>query len=87
MWKDEGKNMGNFEIVLSSLDELNEICKFIENSYGWFPSILIVNGSKFIDWSKNGKFEYANGGALDGMDLYIYILEMLKLNLQLRISI
>lgn len=73
MWKDDGKNMGNFEIVLSSLDELNEICKYVEFAYGWFPSILEVDGSEFVDWSRDGNFKYINGGAFNDMNLYTYL--------------
>lgn len=55
-YKNEQANLGDFKIELTDLSELEEICDTIENSYGWFPQSLVIDGHAFIDWDKTFNF-------------------------------
>jgi len=81
MWKDESARMGNFEIKMSSLENLKSICKVVEDVYGWFPAMLEVNGIQFIDWKRDGSFVKVDG-ATAGTPLDYYIYMFLKGNVE-----
>ena len=72
------KNMGNFEIVLTSFDNLNDIVKTVENVYGWFLSAVVLNGNiAFIDWNHNGKYEKATDPYVN-MDMFTFVKRFLN---------
>ena len=52
-----GNNTGSFEIKLSSLDNINEIIKTIDKTYGWFVSVIVLNDNiAFAVWDLNGRY-------------------------------
>ena len=64
-YKNDQANLGDFKIELSDLSQIEEICPTIEDSYGWFPQRLIVDGHEFIDWDRTFNFVDDNEEYID----------------------
>ena len=78
---DEGENMGNFEVYLSSLDNINSICKTVYDNYGWFIVMIKIDNVQFIDWNRNGTYTNEEPySVFKGMEMRSYLRNIKKGN-------
>ena len=78
---DEGENMGNFEVYLSSLDNINSICKTVYGNYGWFIVMIKIDNVQFIDWNRNGTYTNEEPySVFKGMEIHSYLRNIKKGN-------
>ena len=78
---DEGEKMGNFEVYLSSLDNINSICKTVYDNYGWFIVMIKIDNVQFIDWNRNGTYTNEEPySVFKGMEIRSYLRNIKKGN-------
>ena len=76
--KPTGKNTGSFEIKIDSFDNFNKIIDTVDQTYGWFVSVVSLNdGIAFDDWNFDGTYLKVNDPYMN-MEMHRFINNVLK---------
>ena len=80
--KPTGKNTGSFEVKITSFDNLDKIIDTIDQTYGWFVSVIVLNDDiAFADWDFNGTYVKVNEPYMN-MEMNRFIHNVLKDNVE-----